>query len=216
MIEVPIMIEVYSELSAVEEYINLMELRAPFLAAQLGDRIFHQLKDDDDDDDRDTLEELQYSCQYVGETTFLHNIRSSIVIMLWSTYESNIVRIAERWKRKNRNFNTILRRNSKDSFLERATKYYEETMNIKLTQTEDDYKQLQVLYMVRNALAHGNGYKESVSKYRWRELQVLERNMKGVTTDAWQVKISESFVREGFSTIRNNLRWLSNQLSASL
>jgi len=210
MFNIPIMIEVFSEMEIIDEYINLMEQRATFLTAQLGDRLFHQNKDDSDD--MEITEDLRESCQYLAETAFLYNLRSSIVITLWSTYESNVIRIAERWKTKNKKFCTIHHRNGKGGFLERATKYYAEEIEISLTETSDDYSQLKTLYLVRNALAHGSGYRESVSRRIWHELQRIERNTKSISTTLNQVGITKEFTRESFIAVRKNLTRLSNLL----
>ena len=85
-------------------------------------------------------------------------------------------------------------------------KYFDNVLNFILFNDEKTEENLEMLLILRNAIAHGNGRKDAVNEHSWRKIQVWEKQGKGITSSSDRLEFSSLFVNETLAIVRDSLR----------
>lgn len=128
------------------------------------------------------------------------------LVSLCSVYESVVVEIAECMQKKLR-IKTSIHKQKGSNFLDRAKKYYENKLGLKLSTNGQAGDRLPELYHLRNAVAHSNG-RIDVSivwdQTRKGVQELVSKNI-GVQENGGYIIVNEDFLRETFMLVKGDL-----------
>src|SRR5262249_213967 len=124
------------------------------------------------------------------------------------TFESVVKRCADRI-RKARKLRLRLG-DIKGSVLEQADKYFEGVLGFKLW-TEEIGARLEVLRVVRNALAHSNGQLEDVNERERLKIEKWMREFQGLKESSGSIVVSIEFVEHALDIVKKALEDLTDR-----
>jgi hypothetical protein len=196
--------QVFLDVWALEGYVKMLENELPRVIEEERKRVWQS---ESDDDDADSYEAVLAAYELdKGITTRL--LTGSAVVAGWATYESVVQRIAkQRSPKKDLKLKEI-----KGAFPQAARKYFRDVLNEHLHPDETDYKYLDGIYALRNALAHANGQLDDIPTENRKRLKQLTDKLDGVEIINGQLIISIEFIRPMFKSISGLLYELSGRM----
>lgn len=201
---IPPLLEIDSELSALDYHLNLIENQ--IRNKEAFERILSQRKimkfglTSKDPEWHDERYELDYIVEFLLPRLF----RGPFLISLYTVYESAVTEIAnliQNQKRieipitdRNRNFN-----------LDRAKKYYKDTIDFQLYSNNVAWQRIKMLSVLRNAIAHGNGRIEMLSEKKIKQIITWEKQNVGISSIGGFVIFEERFLRDTLGLVSESL-----------
>ena len=168
------LLEVSTELSTLEEHLELIEDQIERGQGQAWSRKKAKMLDLEPDDEAEWSLLQQ---EYYYQVTFVlpRVLRNPFLVSLFAVYESAVTEIAKLIQQKRGLAISIA--DLKGDLLKRSKKYYEHVLQFQLSLGNENWQRIMLLSDLRNAIAHTNGRLDMVSK-RTRE-RILKS--KGVT-----------------------------------
>lgn len=200
------------ELWAIGEYLDALEKYLPFMKEQerlKTDAWLKRKSSELDESDIDiTLHQLQDIVDHVLPRLFL----SPFLVALWSAYESAIINIAS-YLQKRDNISLNLQNIQGNNFLKRAKKYFDDVLRFPLYVDNDIWKHLQMLVVLRNSIAHGNGRIDSIKSDKNKEKinEWLKQDI-GISVFNGNLIFSENFLQESYAIVNNSLKDLLKRI----
>lgn len=186
------------ELSILEEHLELIEeqIRRGVTEAEcrLKDEIRGLTPDDEDSWD---LPHQKY--RYQVEVTLPRILRNPFLVSLFAVYESSVKTIAELVQEEKRQKSSL--DDESGNFLKRAKRYYKHVLHFDLSTDNERWKQLKILFDLRNAIAHTNGRYEAIEKKR--RCRIMKQ--KGVREYLGFIMVSETFLRKTVKLVKEDL-----------
>jgi len=127
-----------------------------------------------------------------------------MLVELWAVFESGIVEIAK-YLQKEEGYSIGIEDLRASNDFERAQIYYDRVLRFPLIISDDVKARLNVLLLVRNAVAHSNGRIEVIKKNRLSMIQDWEKKHGGISTDGDYLNLTAAFVETMAQTVKTSL-----------
>jgi hypothetical protein len=199
--------EIGHELGSLQDYFRTTERQLPLLAEHAEEQLFEELTDED------TFGAVRSFAHRFAEDVLPRFFRSPILVALWAIYESGTTDIAE-YLRQRGNHALKLQDISGRNELDRKRKYFEHILKFQLITDERAQEYIEMLLLLRNSIAHGNGHKDFVKENNWNKINSWERHIKGVSTEYGYLTFSESFIGEMLNIVGDSLNDLIQRVKA--
>jgi hypothetical protein len=207
-------VEIYYEIAALGEYLNVLERQLPFLKVQERERVHSWLGENERDSDEAEVDLAQQDLRDLVDHVLPRFFRGPFLVSLWAVYEAGVTEIAT-YLQKRLNIVTSMPTKG-DGFLQRAKKYFRRVLNFSLCNDNRTWERLEMLRILRNALAHGNGRMAAINNQKDR--QKIEKWIKlniGISTVHDDLVFSEQFTRETYEAISKSLTDLLNRVRST-
>lgn len=139
---------------------------------------------------------------------------NSFIVSCWATYEMYFEYFAEHAQSK-KNIK-LAPRQVKGDKLTRLKTYFTDVLNISPSFDEHDSAYIGNLYLVRNAVAHGNGSIDEVYADKKQKLKNFVLDNPNITLEGHYLRFSEPFCEEALSVITRTLRQINIAVRADL
>lgn len=194
------------ELSALQEYIRTLESQLPILEKQEREQLEKRVREQNLDEGDRAVQYQQYD--NLIEWVLPRFFRGQILITLWAIYESAVIEIADYIREKQGVQLTIsdIRADAPN----RAKKYFEHILKFPLIVDDQSFETIQMLYGLRNALAHANGRVNAVNENEWNRIKKWHLANAGIVIDGMlsdepYLMFTSAFIQEAFSAVRDSL-----------
>lgn len=147
---------IFHELYALEDYINSVESQLPDLIEKEKEKAY-QSRPENDPIEWQQNEQALYE---LIEEVLPRYFRNPIVVTLWAIFESAIIEIAKEIKEQQSLPITL--DDIRGDFLERTNKYFNHIIKVPIDVRGSSWQQFRKLYLLRNAIAHGNGRLDNI------------------------------------------------------
>ena len=146
-------------------------------------------------------EEHHYYEEYYYQIEFVlpRVLRGSFPVALFAVYETAVTEVASHIQKKRGG--QISLDDIKGDLLNRAKKYYKNVLQFELSSNNKRWERLTVLAELRNAIAHTNGRLDMIEKNKREKILKIH----GVKEELGFVIISETFLRETFALVKDDL-----------
>jgi len=129
--------------------------------------------------------------------------RASFIISLYAVYESAVTEIAELIRKKKGIEISI--NDLRNDFLNRADKYFKDVLHFQLCPDKRAGQRINVLSVIRNAVAHANGRIGMLKPGQKRKITNYEKQNIGISSLNDFLVIEEAFLRETLSLVDASL-----------
>jgi hypothetical protein len=183
-------LEIEAELLALGEYSEAVERQLPFAVQSETKRLESELVGAEEYE----LHNMEQWIYQFTEEVLPRFFRSSILIGLWAIFDSAVLRIARYLQRERGDALSIQDLRGKNDF-DKYQKYYEHVLGFPLIGVEEMREDLDLLLLVRNALAHSNGLVEMIKPENLQKIRSWERVHGIVSTEREYLSVSTEFVQ---------------------
>ena len=187
------------ELGSLKDYFRTTEQQLPLLAENAQEQLFQELAPDED-----SHSDISRFAHRFAEDVLPRFFRSPILVALWAIYESGTNEIAC-YLQQQGGQRLGLRDIKGNSEFDRIDKYFERVLGLPLITDTPAREHIELLLLLRNAIAHGNGREGAVNQNSWNKIKSWERRISGLSTDYGYVMFSEAFVGELLTIVGNSL-----------
>ena len=188
--------EIFHELYALEDYINSVESQLPDLIEKEKEKVYQNMPE------YDSIEwhQKEQALYELIEEVLPRYFRNPIVVTLWAIFESAMVEIAK--EIKNQQNLPIMLDDIRGDFLKRTNKYFNHIVKFPLDVHGSSWQHFRKFYLLRNAIAHGNGRLENIKNKDHRKtiLEWEKENTEISTTDG-NIVCSPNFVKKTYSVV---------------
>jgi len=201
----------YLDLWSLEEHVTMLKRELPRIVEEERKRIWEGVADGDEhaDFDAGTAE------AYLDEGSTTRMLTGTALIAIWATFESVVKRCANRI-RKARKLRLRLG-DIKGSVLEQADKYFEGVLGFKVWTDETTRGHLEILRVLRHALAHANGQLEDVHEKEREQIEKWIRDdLPGLKESSGSIVVSIEFVERALDIVKKALEDLSTRTVAEV
>jgi hypothetical protein len=187
-------VEMFYELYALEDYIDSIESQLPVLIEREKEKTYQNMPE------CDSIEWLQreQALYALIEDVIPRYFRNPIVVNLWAIFESAIIEIAK--EIKDHQGLPITLDDIKGDFLERTNKYFNHIIKFPIDVRGSSWQHFRKFYLLRNALAHGNGRLDNIQN------QDDFKHQLGLDNENGEVMIRDGNIFCSPSFIKNTLR----------
>src|SRR5258708_21902753 len=195
------LVEIEYELSAVKEYIRTLDSQLPILEKREREELEKRIHEQN-------LDEADASMEYDQHHDLIKRVvprffRGPVLVTLWAIYESGVQEVASHIQNK-QSWALASRDIRGDNKLAQFNKYYEHILKFPLITSDPARERIEMLQVLRNALAHGNGRKDAVKD--WEKIEKWSQTNKGIIADHDYLMLTGAFVQETFTIVNGSLR----------
>ena len=198
------------ELEAFEKYINRLERVMKYLCDQEPLRTSHILRRLQDPIDKDLEENALSEFQVNIIPRFFRN---PALVSLYAIWETAVIEIASDLRQLKRE-PTQLADIKKGSLLDKSKKYFNEVLKVSLCSDSRSLEQLEMLGVIRNAIAHCNGRLEKVKPKNKKKIEDWISSDIGVSETEGDLLISKTFLKNNYRVVKDTVHSLITQLNA--
>lgn len=202
-----LMYQVFLDLWPLEEYVKIIEVELPRLIEAERKNIWAGVKAGDEQQGQ-YAQIAEYELDEGITTRFL---TGTALIAIWGTYESVTRRIASRVKDSKG-----LTQDMQGSSLKKVRKYYEDVLKLDLHLRETDWDRLDMINILRDALAHANGQLEYVDARKRGKIEQWVEATDGLKISGDYLIVSVEFLRQTLTFITDLLTELDNRINQLL
>ena len=202
-------VEIFHELYALEDFINTIELQLPKLIEKEKEKA-HQNRPKNDPFESQQRENELYE---LIEDVLPRYFRNPIVVTLWAIFESAIIEIAKEIKDQ---INTAIKLDDiKGNFLKRTNKYFNHIIKFPIDVEGNSWEQLCNFYILRNAIAHGNGRLDNIKNPNDRKaILKWEEETSDIHTLGGNIVCSPEFIKQTYSVVFKFLQEITDELKS--
>lgn len=206
-------VELFCELYALEQYMDSVESQLPDILKREEKKTYKTLRQKGYD--KDEFERHQMYEQIAEfEEVLPRHFRSSILVTLWSIFESAIYEIAEE-VRGRQNQEIRLRDIRGDDFLDCAQKYFNHIIKIPLNTEGTPWQHLKMFYKLRNAIVHANGRLENLRNDKTlKNIKKLVKTDIGIQEINGIIQFSVDLIKETFLIVLHMLQDLTEAVKS--
>jgi len=201
----------YLDLWSLEAHVEMLKRELPRVIEEERKRIWEGVRSGDEQAEHDAGDAEMYLDE--GDTTRI--LTGTALIAIWATYESVVNRCARRIQRA-RKLRLRLRDIKGDTFLDQADKYFDGVLGFKLHIDETTPERLEILYGLRNALAHANGQLEDVKDHLRPQVTKWVSTLQGLKEFSGNIIVSIEFVERALDIVKKALEDLSTRTEAEV
>jgi hypothetical protein len=179
-------------LSAVEEYLKLLDQYVPHISDQTLVRFLAEFKKKVAYTHPEDLETDLHRVKSLTEDLVPLFFHGAFVIALWAAFECAIIELAD-YARKKEGARLVLSDLREPNTRRRLELYLESVMRCKLTITSTLSEQIENLQLIRNCLAHANGDLTQQRDDRRKKIESLAAGSSGVSIRNGNVIVENHF-----------------------
>ena len=139
--------------------------------------------------------------------------RNPIVVTLWAIFESAIIEIAK--EIKDQQNLPIKLDDIRGDFLKRTNKYFNHIIKFPIDVRGSSWKHFRKFYLLRNAIAHGNGRLDNIKNPEDRKtILEWESENTGIATIGGNIVCSPDFIRQTYSVVLDFLGNMAERIKA--
>jgi hypothetical protein len=198
------LLEVESELYALEDHLNLIEGQMERIQRKERLRLDTYIRtknlSPDDPDWHNAIEEHDERIEFLLPRLF----RGPFLVALYAVYESAVGEVAQLMQQSLPHGISI--KDLKGDFLERAKKYYKHILGFDLYTEDKEWQRIKMLAELRNAFAHVNGRMEMLNEKSKKLIRGWEKQKKGIATYSGYIVCDANIVAEVFENVCKSLR----------
>src|SRR5437588_283892 len=161
--------EIEAELSVILDHAEAVERQLPIITKAERERLEEGLEGLDQDEWYGTVQWIDEFADDVLPRLF----RSPILVQLWAVFEAAIIEVSKYLKEKGGHSLGVDDFRGNNDY-ERAKKYYEDVLRFPMIEIEGVKEQLDILLLVRNAIAHCNGRVEVIKPAKLQKMHRWE------------------------------------------
>lgn len=201
--------EIEAELSVIIEHAEAIERQLPVIIEAERKRLEEELTGADYDERYGMMQWIDEFADEVLPRLY----RSPILVELWAVFESTIIEIGKYLKQQAGHSLSVDDLRGSNDF-ERAQKYYAHVLHFPLIEIADMKEQLEMLLLVRNAIAHSNARLEVIKPARLEKIYHWEKVRGGITTSANYLNFSAEFVEDMAKAVKTSVEDLIRRVKA--
>lgn len=130
--------------------------------------------------------------------------RGPFLVTLYAVYESAVTEVAQLVQQSLPQGISI--KDRKGDFLKRAKEYYKDIPNFDLYTEDKEWQEIDMLAELRNSFAHVNGRLEMLNEKSKKKIKHWAKQKKGITTYSGYIVCDAKIVAEIFQNVRNSLK----------
>lgn len=213
VIELPLFPEIDAELFVVLQHVAAIEHQLPQIMASERQRLIESELDG-------TNDEYEYQAistwidEFVEETV-PRLYRSPLLIELWAVFESGVTEIAKYLQKEQAHSLSINDLRANNDF-DRARKYYQDVLHLPLITSDQVKERLDILVLVRHALAHRNGRIEVIKEDSLKKIQTWEKSNGELSTDGHYLNFTSAFIESMAAAVKTALEDLISRVKQSV
>jgi hypothetical protein len=150
----------------------------------------------------------------IEDRTIVQMTWNSFVVSCWATHEMYFERFAE-YVQFAKNIR-LAPNQVKGERIPRLRTYFSHVLNVPLSVDEKDSRYLDQLYLVRNAVAHGNGSVDGVHEDKRGKLDEFVRSNRNLTLKGRYLTFGEPFCEEALTVVTRVLKQINNSVREHL
>jgi hypothetical protein len=135
---------------------------------------------------------------------------NSFVVSCWATFEMYFEGLADYVWEEEKDIIKIRANDLKGDKIDRVKKYFASVLNLELMVKGDDFEYLHNLYLVRNAVVHGNGAIHGVFEHKRKQLCGFVESNPYIELAGGSLRFGEDFGREAFTVVNRALKEINN------
>lgn len=205
-------VEIEYQLWALGAYLGLLEKELPNLGEQARLEVLERLREQkvkpDDPEVDIAFQELYELVDHVLPRSF----RNSLLVAMWAIYESAINEVAVHLQKEMHSSLGLQDIRGKDPLV-RARKYFDHVLKFPLCTDDRAWTRLEMLIVLRNAIAHANGQMSAISVDVRKKIEGWARQNIGICADE-NLALSRGFLQETYSVVNESLRDLVKRARA--
>jgi len=202
VIELPLFPEIDAELFVVLQRVSAIEHQLPQIKESERQRLAESELDGINDE-----YEYQAISRWIDEfveETVPRLYRSPLLIELWAVFESGVTEIAKYLQKEQGHLLSINDLRANNDF-DRARKYYQVVLHLPLITSDQVKERLDILVLVRHALAHGNGRIEVIKENSLKKIQTWEKSNGELSTDGQYLNFTSAFIESMADAVKTAL-----------
>lgn len=198
------------ELWALEEYNRILEQNLSVLKTQEENLLNKRVQEQGMSEEDARIEFQEH--YHITEDILPRYFRGNTLITLWAIYESALHEFAK-YIKKQQNI-TLAVNDFNGSTLTKFRKYYDHVLKFPLVTDEELWTKIEMLLVLRNAFAHGNGRKDAVSEDTWKKAKKWHDQKIGIVVDMNYITFTAQFIQEAILTVKSSLNDLIQRIKA--
>jgi len=151
----------------------------------------------------------QQELDYLIEVALPRIFRGPFLLSLYAVYESAVTEIAALIQKKKAIKMSI--NDLKGDFLEKANKYFSDVLQFPLFLGNEAWQKINMLFVIRNAIAHTNGRIEMLNKSARQKIANWENQKRGISSTSGYLVVEEQFLKDTLKIVSNSLSDLINR-----
>jgi len=204
-------VEIFYELGTLESYMNSIETQLPSLIKIEEEKMFKRLRYKGSHNDTDELDEIRKKLFHLAEDVYPRYFRGLILVTLWAIFESAIYKIAK--EIKDQQEHGVGLNDIRGDLLRRTKKYFNHILKFPLDTGGNDWRQLQILKVLRNAIVHGNGQLDNIkNEADIKKIEKWEQENIGITIIMGSLLFSPDLVRKTFAAVSSTINNLTQEV----
>lgn len=193
------------ELGTLEDYLRVLEEQLDKLTKQEQEKFETKIKNEiyqkDEAERQEAYQELYEHSEHLLPRFF----RNPFLVTLWATFESAVVEIAKYLQEK-KGLKLGISDIRGDNFLKQAQKYFDNVLNFPLGLDVETLKRLDMLRVLRNAIAHSNSRINAVRREDdKKEIKGWVKSKMGISLHSYTLIFSKHFLQETYVIMNQSL-----------
>jgi hypothetical protein len=202
--------EIEAELSVILDHAVAVERQLPIIVKNERKRLEEELLEGLDRDE--WYGTMQWIDEF-AEDVLPRLFRSPILVELWAVFESAITEIAKYCQQQEKHSLSVNDLRGANDY-ERAQKYYEHVLRFSLIEDQGPKEDLDMLLLVRNAIAHCNARIEVIKPARLERMRRWEKEHGGIVVGMYYISFTADFVQRMTQAVRKVLTDLMEKVKA--
>jgi hypothetical protein len=198
------LIEVSFELSALEDHLKLIKKHITYHQEKEKLLLHTEIRGKKLTPDDPEWHEAYKIFDNKIDLFFPRIYRNPFLVSLYSVYECAVIEIAKLIQKK-RELALSLDDIRGKNFLERSEKYFKHVIHFDLYNNAEDWGQIKILSILRNAIAHTNGRIEMLKNDTKEKIQEWRKKKIGIEDNGGYIIISEDFLYKTLYHVKNSL-----------
>lgn len=193
------------EIGVLEDYLRVIEEHLDKLTKQEQEKFEAKIKNElYQNDDVERQEAYQQLYEYI-EHLLPRFSRNPFLVTLWATFESAVVEIAKYLQEK-KGLKLGISDIRGDNFIKQAQRYFDNVLNFPLGLDAVTIKRLDMLRVLRNAIAHSNSRINAVRREEDKnKITEWVKSKMGISLHNYTLIFSKHFLRETYVIMNQSL-----------
>ena len=194
-------VENYYELDALGDYLNVLEDQLSLIITKEQERIKADILKN-----KKKLDEVELSLMHQELNNLIYELlprffRSPFLVTLYAIAESAIIEVAD-YLQNQKNKSLSIKDIRGDNFIDQTKKYFDHVLEFKLFSDASIIDRLEMLRILRNAVAHGNGRFERIkNKDDVKKIKQWKKDNIGISLLGDSIIFSNVFLSETYKII---------------
>lgn len=203
--------EIYLELDSLKEFLSSIKEQETFLSRARWEELLEkiELKSLKDDEAEWNIASQKY--HHLTEHVYPKALRGSFIVSLWATFESSITQIAK-FIQTRKEIELKLSDLRSSNILDQFKKYFAHILNFDLMISDDSWRKLEEVYLIRNCFAHTNGRIDALKQHDRDRLFKVKSASSDICEMYDYVFLEKVFIQNSFNLVNTELGRIIEQV----